>query len=246
MCPRARPRRPGTTTREHRDGRWKVSATEQQSRTSQADDGAISSRDRSIRPSSCIPVGSSQIRMYRVKHRKRSWPCAFRARTFFHGRHGPRRRPVRCSTPSLQRCGCGLGRSRCSRKGCPHRGQSRWRTHTSQGRRSCAHVARDALLPLRRFAAERWPDLIKSHGGGANAILVRGAAIAEHRSLVLTRRPERRVAHGVLLAPDTWVVNLHATAHDPRRARADVDRARRGLGGHGAAGVRGRPQPAQP
>ena len=86
-------------------------------------------------------------------------------------------------------------------------------------------TSRNALLPLRRFAAERWPDLMKSNGGGANAILVRGAAIAEHRSLVLTRRPERRVAHGVLLAPDTWVVNLHATAHDPQRARADVDRA---------------------
>jgi endonuclease/exonuclease/phosphatase (EEP) superfamily protein YafD len=86
-------------------------------------------------------------------------------------------------------------------------------------------TSRNALLPLRRFAAERWPDLMKSNGGGANAILVRGAAIAEHRSLVLTRQPERRVAHGVLLATDTWVVNLHATAHDPQRARADVDRA---------------------
>jgi endonuclease/exonuclease/phosphatase family metal-dependent hydrolase len=86
-------------------------------------------------------------------------------------------------------------------------------------------TSRNGLLPLRRFAAERWPDLIKSNGGGANAILVRGAAIAEHRSLVLTRRPERRVAHGVRLAPDAWVVNLHATAHDPRCARADVDRA---------------------
>ena len=86
-------------------------------------------------------------------------------------------------------------------------------------------TSRNGLLPLRRFAAERWPDLMKSNGGGANAILVRRAAIAEHRSLVLTRSPERRVAHGVGLAPASWVVNLHATAHDPRRARADVDRA---------------------
>jgi endonuclease/exonuclease/phosphatase family metal-dependent hydrolase len=96
-------------------------------------------------------------------------------------------------------------------------------------------TSRNGLLPVRRFLAERWPDAIKSNGGGANAILVRGGqAIAEHAALVLTRRPERRVAHGVRLAGDgTWVVNLHATAHAPDRARADVERAReRWAGAH--------------
>jgi endonuclease/exonuclease/phosphatase family metal-dependent hydrolase len=88
-----------------------------------------------------------------------------------------------------------------------------------------ALTSRNSFPAARRYVAERWPDLIKSNGGGANAILVRGAAITEHRALVLTRRPERRVAHGVLLTGGPWVVNLHATAHAPRRARADVDRA---------------------
>jgi endonuclease/exonuclease/phosphatase family metal-dependent hydrolase len=86
-------------------------------------------------------------------------------------------------------------------------------------------TARNSLLPLRRFAAERWPDLMKSHGGGCNAILVRGETIAEHRVLELRTRPERRVAHRVLLGNGVWVVNLHATAHDSRRAEEDLDRA---------------------
>jgi endonuclease/exonuclease/phosphatase family metal-dependent hydrolase len=92
-------------------------------------------------------------------------------------------------------------------------------------------TSRNSFPAARRYVAERWPDLIKSNGGGANAILVRGDAISEHRALVLTQRPERRVAHGVLLTGEAWVVNVHATAHAPRRARADVDRALQGWAG---------------
>src|SRR6476619_5352699 len=36
-----------------------------------------------------------------------------------------------------------------------------------------ARTSRNLGLSVRRFAAERWPDVIKSNGGGANAILVR-------------------------------------------------------------------------
>src|SRR3954447_19165508 len=36
-------------------------------------------------------------------------------------------------------------------------------------------TSRNALLPVRRRIAESRPDLIKSNGGGSNAILVRGA-----------------------------------------------------------------------
>jgi endonuclease/exonuclease/phosphatase family metal-dependent hydrolase len=86
-------------------------------------------------------------------------------------------------------------------------------------------TARNALLPLRRFVAERWPDVAKSQGGGCNAILVRGDAIASHRVVELRARPERRVAHGVELASGVTVVNLHATAHDPERAQQDLDGA---------------------
>jgi endonuclease/exonuclease/phosphatase family metal-dependent hydrolase len=82
-------------------------------------------------------------------------------------------------------------------------------------------TSRNWLLPGRRAVASRRPDLLKSNGGGANAILHR-VPVLEHRSLVLTRRPERRIAHGVRLADGTWVVNLHATLQPKVRTRAEV------------------------
>jgi endonuclease/exonuclease/phosphatase family metal-dependent hydrolase len=112
-------------------------------------------------------------------------------------------------------------------------------------------TSRNALLALRRFVAERAPDLIRSNGGGANAILVRATAtqaagagvaaagaagarpagaagaraIVEHRSVLLRRWPERRVCHAVALADGTWVANLHAQVHSVERAQADIERA---------------------
>ncbi len=83
-------------------------------------------------------------------------------------------------------------------------------------------TSRNALLPLRRSIAHRMPDVIKSNGGGANAILVRGQAITEHRCIVLRRRPERRVAHGVRVADGTWIANLHAQVHSEAHAQADL------------------------
>jgi len=88
-----------------------------------------------------------------------------------------------------------------------------------------ALTSRNALPGLRRAIAVRRPDLVKSGGGGANAILVRGQAIAEHRRRTLRCLPERRVVHAVRLADGTWVANLHAQVHSERRAQADVARA---------------------
>ena len=90
-----------------------------------------------------------------------------------------------------------------------------------------ALTSRNLGLALRRLVAERRPDVIKSNGGGANAILVRAGAgaIGEHRSLVLRLRPERRVCHAVALAGGTWCANLHAQVHSPERARADIERS---------------------
>jgi endonuclease/exonuclease/phosphatase family metal-dependent hydrolase len=97
--------------------------------------------------------------------------------------------------------------------------------------RACAASARTAptsrngLLPLRRAIAERAPDVIRSGGGGANAILARGGRIGEHRVEVLRWWPERRVVHGVRLDDGTWVSNFHGQAHSEERAQADMARA---------------------
>lgn len=72
-------------------------------------------------------------------------------------------------------------------------------------------TSRNALLPVRRALAVRWPDLIKSNGGSCNAILVRGDAIVEHRVRRLCLWPERRWVHAVRLHDaGMWVANLHA------------------------------------
>jgi endonuclease/exonuclease/phosphatase family metal-dependent hydrolase len=86
-------------------------------------------------------------------------------------------------------------------------------------------TARNALLPVRRAVAVRWPDLIKSNGGGCNAILVRGDAVAEHRWRRLCVWPERRWVHGVRLRDaGAWVANLHGggPVRDARRAASGV------------------------
>ncbi len=88
-----------------------------------------------------------------------------------------------------------------------------------------ALTSRNALLPLRRAIADRRPDLIKSNGGGANAILVRGIPIDEYREAQLRRRPERRVVHAVRLASGIWVANIHAQVHSDARAQADIEQA---------------------
>lgn len=103
-----------------------------------------------------------------------------------------------------------------------------------------ALTSRNRFLSLRRLIADRRPDLIKSNGGGANAILVRASAgvLVDHRRHTLTLRPERRVAHAVALrggaagaltgsdATPLWIGNLHASEADPLpRARADGARA---------------------
>jgi endonuclease/exonuclease/phosphatase family metal-dependent hydrolase len=94
--------------------------------------------------------------------------------------------------------------------------------------RACGASARSALtsrnwlLALSRPAARRRPDLVKSWGGGANAILVRGDRVAEHRLRTLRAWPERRVIHGVRLERGWWVCNVHAQVHSEARAQADV------------------------
>jgi len=83
-------------------------------------------------------------------------------------------------------------------------------------------TSRNALLALRRAIAVRWPDLIKSNGGGANAILVRRLGIEAHRVRRLSWLPERRWVHAVRLSDGLWVGNLHtgSYAHQGQAAAA--------------------------
>lgn len=83
-------------------------------------------------------------------------------------------------------------------------------------------TSRNALLPLRRAVAERWPDVVKSNSGGANAILVRGDAVADQRTRRLCLWPERRWVQAVRLRrAGVWVANLHATVHNAPAAVRD-------------------------
>lgn len=86
-------------------------------------------------------------------------------------------------------------------------------------------TSRNGALPLRRAIADRRPDLIRSNGGGANAILVRGVAIEEHRQRRLRSWPERRRVHAVRLRSGAWVANVHAQGGGEGRAQADTANA---------------------
>ncbi len=91
---------------------------------------------------------------------------------------------------------------------------------------SATLTSRNWLPAMRRAVATRWPDLIKSNGGGANLILVRGRRILEHRRARLCWLPERRWVHAVAISDGTWVGNLHTEpraeqgAHAARMMRA--------------------------
>ena len=83
-------------------------------------------------------------------------------------------------------------------------------------------TGRTLVLPLQRFLADRWPDLMKSWGGGSNAILVRGQRITAHREQVLRHLPERRWMHAVALGDGTWIGNLHAQTRPRPRPERDI------------------------
>ena len=83
-------------------------------------------------------------------------------------------------------------------------------------------TSRNSLLPLRRAIAARKPDLLKSNGGGANAILVRGGDVLEHRARRLRRCPERRMVHGVHLGSGAWVVTVHSQNRPEAAAGKDT------------------------
>jgi hypothetical protein len=89
-------------------------------------------------------------------------------------------------------------------------------------------ATRAGLLPLRGALGARARELMGGAGGGANAILARSDRIIGERSQLLSRRPKRRLVHGVALACGAWVSNAQAgSEHDARAAiRASREWAR--------------------
>jgi endonuclease/exonuclease/phosphatase family metal-dependent hydrolase len=85
-----------------------------------------------------------------------------------------------------------------------------------------ALTSRNQFLWLTRPLAQWRPGLVKSWGGGSNAILVREQAIREHRVRRLCLRPERRIVHAVRLESGVWVANLHASKRDDDPEGHDV------------------------
>ena len=91
-------------------------------------------------------------------------------------------------------------------------------------------TSRNGLLGARRALATRWPDLIKSQGGGSNAILARSDRIVADRALRLRVFPERRWLQAARLAAGFWVANLHASREDSGSVRDGDDAAAAALG----------------
>lgn len=107
-----------------------------------------------------------------------------------------------------------------------------WPPHLARAAGAIEHrtvlTSRVEGLALRRAIARRAPDLIRSNGGGANAILSRVPLAPGQERARLTWWPERRLAHVVALsgAGAPWVVNLHASTHPPARRDRDLVTAR--------------------
>jgi endonuclease/exonuclease/phosphatase family metal-dependent hydrolase len=77
-----------------------------------------------------------------------------------------------------------------------------------------ARTSRNLGLRARRALAERWPDLMRSNGGGANAVLSRPPVVAS-RAVRLRTWPERRVAQLVRLQDGTALANYHGSTRVP-------------------------------
>ena len=95
-----------------------------------------------------------------------------------------------------------------------------------------ALTSRNSFGALRTLLARQNPDLIASGEGGSNLILVRVpgrlGGIAERQTIAIHEgKPERRAMAFVRTASGICVANLHATAHWPKLAAEDVEKAAR-------------------
>ena len=93
---------------------------------------------------------------------------------------------------------------------------------TCRAEQRTALTSRNSLLALRRAIARRKPDLAKSNGGGANALLTR-LPVSSACAVRLRLRPERRVAQITRLTGGTVIANFHASTR-VQLAQEELDR----------------------
>lgn len=86
-------------------------------------------------------------------------------------------------------------------------------------------TARNSFGRARALAARLNPDLIASAEGGSNLTLVRQRKGIGRRAMAIHEGPLERRAMAFVHTPDLCVANLHASAHRPDLAAADVLRA---------------------
>jgi endonuclease/exonuclease/phosphatase family metal-dependent hydrolase len=84
----------------------------------------------------------------------------------------------------------------------------------SRAEQRTALTSRNLGLPLRRALARRDPELMKSNGGGANALLAR-VPVSEHHRVRLRTWPERRIAQLARLDRGIAVANFHGSTRVP-------------------------------
>jgi endonuclease/exonuclease/phosphatase family metal-dependent hydrolase len=96
----------------------------------------------------------------------------------------------------------------------------------TRSRGALVRTSRNWCPPLQRRLADWNPDLLASSDGGSNQILVRQPGrLLGRRRLTLAYKPEqRRMQWARLELPEgrVCVANLHASAHVPERAAAEV------------------------
>src|SRR4051812_21701013 len=215
-------------TRVRVEGLWKSSATLWPSSAREASGSRLSASARSRIRRRSSAVSSAPVSRWRGKWGTVRRRCA--CSPGISSTAGPsRRRDDRCSASSPRRWPGGSGTWRCCRSA--RRGGRRRSGAVAVAEYDVALTSRNCLLPARRWAAERWPDLMRSGGGSSNAIVVRGGErIAARARRRLRLWPERRVVHAVRLEPSgVWVANLHAQVHSQARAEADLALAARSV-----------------
>ena len=186
-CPRARRRR--LEDERHRAAHQRVGAQRRGLELGGAIEQGVELRGAELGPGEEVAWHGPQCTLGRVHLRVLTWNLK-------HGRSVPPS-PARAARRVRRgAAGLGVGR-RAAAGGAAVVDRAAAPTRVGAEHRQ-ALTSRNALPRLRRALARRWPEVMKSQGGGANAILARRDRIVAHHVELLTRTPGApRRARGV-------------------------------------------------